>query len=109
MRRLQAIALVVTLLLAPLAVLANAVSLARYEKQLRLAAQNDDCAHVSLGICGCEKGPLPVLSLVSPLPDMLLPRPVPFPALKIETPAFQALDLVAPSGFSPIAFHPPRG
>lgn len=108
MRFFQAIVLLVTLVTAPLAVVANAASFTRYQDQLQLMAQQDDCAHIPLGICGCERGPAPALSLISPLGEFVLPQPVPLPSLKISSPELRAPDFVVRWGFSPVAFHPPR-
>ncbi|HVB33372.1 MAG TPA: hypothetical protein VNJ52_03220 [Patescibacteria group bacterium] len=109
MRRIQAITIVLTLLMAPLALLANGAAVTRFQKELSLIAQQDDCAHIALGICGCHPVPVSALNLISPLPDIVLPRPLPLPLLERRSPEFRAPDIVLPPGFSPVAFHPPRG
>lgn len=109
MRRLQAIALTLLLLTAPLAMVAQGASLAHKNKQIWLNAQTDDCAHVPLGICGCQRGPMESLGLLAPMPDMVLPRAVQLPALTIQGPTLRSSGFVDPPGYAPVMFHPPRG
>ncbi|HVB99046.1 MAG TPA: hypothetical protein VNJ12_06905 [Candidatus Dormibacteraeota bacterium] len=110
MRKVQSIALILSLLLAPLALVANSASMARYEQQLRMMAHDDYCAHAApLGICGCYPGNAPAPIVISPLPEMLLSRPVSTPLLQIRPQARPAPDLIFPAGFSSVTFHPPRG
>lgn len=109
MRRVQAIALVFTLLMAPLALLANGTSIVRYQKEMSRIAQQDDCPQIPLGICGCHPGPIPALNLIQPLPDMVLPSPVPLPLQEVRAAELSAPALILPPGFLPVAFHPPRG
>ena len=108
MRRLQAIALLMILLTAPLAMVANGASLARQEMRMQLMAQRDDCSHMRFGICGCQRWPTGSFSLLTPIPDMVLPHTIQFPVLTIQNPSLCSSGLVVPPGYSPVAFHPPR-
>lgn len=108
MQRLQAIAFLVILLVAPLSMVAQGASLARQEKQAQLMAQRDDCAHLALGICGCQRGPMAAFNLLAPMPDMVLPHSVHLPAMTILSPALRSSGFVVPLGYTPVAFHPPR-
>lgn len=96
--------------MAPLALMANGVSIARYQQNLRMTAHDEHCSHaVPLGICGCYPGQAPAPVIILPLPEMLLTHRVSAPAVTVRTPDRLAPRLIFPSGFVPAAYHPPRG
>ena len=108
MRRLQAIALLVILSTAPLAMVAQGASLARQEQQMQWMAQRDDCAHMGLGFCGCQRGPMAALNLLVPMPNMVLPHAAQLPDLTVQCPSLRSSGSVVPLGYTPVEFHPPR-
>ena len=108
MRRILAVTLVLALFAAPLALVANAQSIARYQKRLKMTAHEEHCAPIALGICGCYPGHAPAPTIVSPLPDTILTRPVGLPAPGGRMPEPRPPEGVISSGFLPITFHPPR-
>lgn len=108
MRRLQAIALIFTLLTAPLALVANTSGIRRYQKQLSLTAHDEHCAHIALGICGCHPGHAPTPNLATPLPDGVLLRPILLPPFASRMPGVRHPVAVVHSGFLSTPFHPPR-
>ncbi|MDE3137076.1 MAG: hypothetical protein KGL59_10915 [Acidobacteriota bacterium] len=117
MRRLQAIALVIALVAAPMALFAGAWKCACAPAQCTIACCNhgkcvmqhhDQCQGSSMAFnCDCMR--FPSFSMLAPLTQMILPHPVTMPAIERTGPESPALAFAVLPGFLPSPFHPPRG
>jgi hypothetical protein len=117
MRRLQAIALVIALVAAPMALVTGAWKCACTPAQCTMACCNngkcvtqhhDQCQGSSMAF-NCDCMSFPSFTMLAPLTQMILPHPVNLPALERTAPGMRAVTLAILPGFLPSAFHPPRG
>ena len=114
---MQAIALIIALMIAPLALFAGAWKCACAPAYCTMACcQHDKCAmqHHAQGQgsatafnCHCTRSPS--FKMLAPLTQMILPHPVTMPAIARTAPEFPAVALAVLPGFLPSPFHPPRG
>lgn len=116
MRKIQAIALLMALIAAPMALFAGAWDCAGAPGQCTMACcrnshcvmpQKIHCAAADSLMCDC--GQAPPLVMLAPLTQMILPHAV-------SRPGVAQADLDPPrtpesfvTGFLPSPFHPPRG
>ena len=116
MRRLQAIALVIALMAAPMALIAGAWECACTPRVCAMTCchdgkcmmrQHEQSLDSAMASCDCMR--LPSFVTLAPLTQMILPHPAPMPAVKRAVPVAPALALAILPGFLPSPFHPPRG
>jgi hypothetical protein len=117
MRRLQAIALVIALMAAPMALFAGAWECACAPAQCTMSCchggkcvmqHHDQCQGSSMAFsCDCMR--FPSFTMLAPLTQMILPQPVTMPAVERNSPELPAIAIAILPGFLPSPFHPPRG
>ncbi len=119
MRRLKAILVVISLLVAPMALFADAWTCAcaapyctmaecRAQCPMMQRMQQHGCQGASLSLsCNCMR--YPALAALIPLTQMILPAAVPRPMIQRSAPAAPIVALAALPGSKPSPFHPPRG
>jgi hypothetical protein len=117
MRRLQAIALVIALMAAPMALFEGAWKSACASASCTMACCNNGkcvmqhherCQGSTMAFnCDCMR--FPSFAMLAPLTQMILPQPVAVPAVDQAKPESPAIALAVLPGFLPCPFHPPRG
>jgi hypothetical protein len=117
MRRLQAVALAIALVAAPMALVAGAWECACAPAYCTMAC----CRHDKCLMSRQERGPgsrtafqcdcmrFPTFAMLAPITQMILPHPVSLPAIERALPDSPAVALAVLPGFLPAPFHPPRG
>ena len=117
MRRLQAIALVIVLVAAPMALVAGAWKCAcapayctmQHCMMPRSMMQKHQRCQGSQKAFQCDCMRLPSFAMLAPLTQMILPKPVSLPAIEPALPDSPAMALAVLPGFLPAPFHPPGG
>jgi hypothetical protein len=117
MRRLQAIALIIVLVAAPMALVAGAWKCACAPDYCTMACcRHGKCLmnrHVrcpgSQEALQCDCMRFPTFAMLAPITQMILPYPVSLPAVERALPDSPAVELAIFPGFLPSPFHPPRG
>jgi hypothetical protein len=115
MRRFQAIALVLALMVAPLALFAGSLKCACAPAYCTMTHGFCDCPMMQhmresgskpMMCCDCMR--FPSLGMLTPLEPMILVPPVPQPAIVRSPSGSVFVALVVLPGFLPSPFHPPR-
>jgi hypothetical protein len=117
MRRLQAFALIIALVAAPMALFAGAWKCACSPDYCTMSCcpdgkcvmqHHEQCQGSSMAFnCDCMR--FPSFSMLAPLTQMIPPHPVTMPAVERTTLGIPRVALAVLHGFLPSPFHPPRG
>ena len=115
--RLQTIAIILALVTAPMALFAGAWQCACSKPACTMACcQNDKCQMQQQERCqgsamelGCDCMQFPAAASLAPLPQTVLPRPIPQAAVRAASRAAAPAPVAILSGFLQAPFHPPRG
>lgn len=112
MRQLQAIALLIVLVAAPMALVAGAWKCACAPAYCTMGhcmmRHQERCQGTRTALeCDCMR--FPSFAMLAPLTQMILPQPASLPGVERTLPDSPAIALAILPGFLPAPFHPPRG